>query len=90
MAAILYIFLIVIITLTMETSSTPQSFFKKLEKRIEEIDSHLCVGLDPHIKELFPGDDAVALASKTESERCDAAFTFCKNLIDTTGMCFFY
>ena len=66
--------------------ATSQSFFTKLEKRIEEINSHLCVGLDPHIKELFPeisGSDEVVV--KTESERCDAAFTFCKNLIDATG-----
>ena len=69
----------------MATGSKSQSFFTKLEQRIKEIDSHLCVGLDPHIKELFPGDDAAALASKTETERCDAAFTFCKNLIDSTG-----
>lgn len=67
--------------------ASSQSFFTKLEKRIEEVDSHLCIGLDPHLKELFPEikDDLTALSLKTENERCDAAFTFCKNLIDATG-----
>ncbi len=59
-----------------------QSFFIKLEKRVEEINSHLCVGLDPHYKELFPDDTE---QTKTEEERCDAAYTFCKTLIDSTG-----
>jgi uridine monophosphate synthetase len=62
--------------------SNPQSFFSKLESRIAEIDSHLCVGLDPHIKELFPNGDG---GSKSEEERCDAAYNFCKRIIDATG-----
>jgi hypothetical protein len=76
--------LFLIISLNMSSS---QSFFTQLEKRIEEINSHLCVGLDPHLKELFPDlqNDGDALAKKTEGERCDAAYTFCKNLIDATG-----
>lgn len=57
------------------------SFFEKLEKRVEAINSLLCVGLDPHQKELFPnGVDGV-----TEEQKCDAAYTFCKTLIDATG-----
>lgn len=70
------------------TSTTSLSFFQKLEQRINDIDSHLCVGLDPHMKELFPEikNDIHALVLKTEEERCDAAFTFCKNIIDSTGM----
>ena len=63
-------------------SASQVSFFSKLEARIAEIDSHLCVGLDPHIKELFPNGDG---SIKSEEERCDAAFTFCKTLIETTG-----
>jgi orotidine-5'-phosphate decarboxylase len=57
------------------------SFFAKLEARVEAINSLLCVGLDPHEKELFPnGVDGVI-----EQDRADAAFTFCKTLIDATG-----
>lgn len=57
------------------------SFFEKLEKRVEAINSLLCVGLDPHQKELFPnGVDGVS-----EEQKCDAAYTFCKTLIDATG-----
>ena len=64
------------------------SFFAKLEKRVAAIDSHLCVGLDPHIKELFP--EAVNENDKrerepTEQEKCDKAFEFCKAIIDATG-----
>ena len=75
-----------ILCLTM-ASPLSQTFFTKLEKRIDEIDSHLCVGLDPHMHELFPElkNDSNALSGKSEEERCDAAFTFCKNIIDATG-----
>ena len=64
------------------SQSESVSFFSKLEARIKEVDSHLCIGLDPHINELFPNGDGY---DKSEEERCDAAFTFCKTLIDTTG-----
>ena len=71
------------ITLAQESPmSGPKSFFSKLEARIAEVDSDLCVGLDPHIQELFPGGDG---DSKSEEERCDAAFSFCKRIIDATG-----
>lgn len=61
-------------------SGTIPSFAEKLEARVHSIQSFLCVGLDPHERELFPdGWEGI-----TEEERCDAAFTFCKTLIDTT------
>jgi orotidine-5'-phosphate decarboxylase len=59
-------------------SSTP-SFFEKLEKRVEKANSLLCIGLDPHLSELFSSDPP-----DSEEERCDAAFTFCKTLVDAT------
>jgi hypothetical protein len=62
--------------------SDSQSFFAKLESRIAQVDSHLCVGLDPHINELFPDGDG---HSRSEEERCNQAFEFCKRLIDATG-----
>jgi len=73
------------------------TFFEKLEHRVDTIGSHLCVGLDPHLRELFPSlygtcrndddfDHKVYLET-TEIERCEKAFTFCKNLIDATVPC---
>lgn len=49
------------------------------------MNSHLCVGLDPHIEELFPdgADDDAGIIS--ERERCDAAYEFCKRIIDATA-----
>ena len=64
------------------------SFFSKLEKRVAAIDSHLCVGLDPHIKELFPeGSNANGKRERepTEQEKCDKAFQFCISIIGATG-----
>jgi hypothetical protein len=58
------------------------SFRAKLEARVTSIDSLLCVGLDPHRSELFATPAAYEAASA--DERCDAAFTFCKTLIDMT------
>jgi uridine monophosphate synthetase len=54
------------------------SFFAKLEARVEEVNSLLCVGLDPHSKEILNA------SVKTPEDKCDAAFTFCKTLIDAT------
>ena len=45
------------------------SFFEKLEARVENINSLLCVGLDPHINEL---------KGNTTAEGC---FEFCKKII---------
>ena len=57
------------------------SFFAKLEARVAAVKSLLCVGLDPHEKELFPdGVDGV-----TEEHKSEAAYSFCKTLIDATG-----
>jgi len=63
-------------------TTTRASFFAKLEARVLEINSHLCVGLDPHLGELFPDGDG---ATKSEDEKCDAAYTFCKTIIDETA-----
>lgn len=51
--------------------STAPSFHEKLQARIADIDSFLIVGLDPHSSEL-------------PEFTCDAAFTFCKNIILAT------
>ena len=59
---------------------TTTNFFTKIQARSEAIGSLLCVGLDPHEKELFKD----GWANRTEQEKCDAAFTFCKTLIDAT------
>lgn len=67
-------------TMTTELEpSTPKNFFSKLEERSKAINSLLCVGLDPHIKELKLDENA------TEEERCDAAYTFCKTIIMATA-----
>jgi len=56
------------------------SFFSKLEARVKAADSLLCIGLDPHESELFPnGSEGVS-----EEDKCNAAFEFCKNLINAT------
>eukprot|EP00934_Nitzschia_sp_Nitz4_P004263 Nitzschia sp. Nitz4//scaffold1_size375055//149571//151561//NITZ4_000260-RA/size375055-augustus-gene-0.672-mRNA-1//1//CDS//3329540997//4253//frame0 len=62
-------------------TSSQTSFFDKLEARVAEINSLLCVGLDPHSGEICKGEES---SSWTDEQKCDAAFTFCKNLIDAT------
>ncbi|CAJ1359122.1 unnamed protein product [Effrenium voratum] len=47
------------------------SFFEKLTKRAQQVDSLLCVGLDPHRSEL-------------EEDSAEAAFRFCQRLIEET------
>ena len=37
------------------------TFFSRLESRIRQIDSLLCVGLDPHLDELSAAEPGVAL-----------------------------
>ena len=59
----------------------PLSFFEKLETRVQEINSLLCVGLDPHSKETVKENDS---SVKTPQDKCDAAYTFCKTIIDAT------
>ena len=60
--------------------ATMASFQTKLETRVKAVDSPLCVGLDPHEAELFP-DGAEDVTAEV---RCEAAFTFCKTLVDAT------
>ena len=67
-----------------ETSSQQVSFRSKLEGRIESIDSLLCVGLDPHEKELFPNGYGCGDDVPSDEDRALAAFTFCKTLVDQT------
>jgi uridine monophosphate synthetase len=66
--------------MTESASSSSSSFFTKLEARVSQIDSLLCIGLDPHGAQIL-GDD---YATSTAEEKCDAAFTFCKTIIDAT------
>ena len=49
----------------------PQSFFERLDQRAREIDSLLCVGLDPHIADLPEATPQAALA-------------FCRRLVEAT------
>ena len=58
------------------------SFEEKLIHRIDEIQSILCIGLDPHENEIFPLGDGIH--TKTDDERCEAAYIFCKNIIEHT------
>eukprot|EP00543_Licmophora_paradoxa_P008444 CAMPEP_0202444904 /NCGR_PEP_ID=MMETSP1360-20130828/3821_1 /ASSEMBLY_ACC=CAM_ASM_000848 /TAXON_ID=515479 /ORGANISM="Licmophora paradoxa, Strain CCMP2313" /LENGTH=524 /DNA_ID=CAMNT_0049061003 /DNA_START=226 /DNA_END=1800 /DNA_ORIENTATION=- len=55
------------------------SFFEKLGVRSSAINSLLCVGLDPHEAELKIN------TTDSDEERADAAFTFCKTIIDATA-----
>ncbi len=64
----------------MAESSSSTSFFTKLEARVSQVDSLLCVGLDPHGAQIL-GD---SYATATSAEKCEAAFTFCKTIIDAT------
>lgn len=63
-----------------DSSSSSSSFFTKLEARVSQVDSLLCVGLDPHGAQIL-GD---SYASATSAQKCEAAFTFCKTIIDAT------
>ena len=69
-----------ILTLPKATPSFafPMSFFSLLEARVAAANTLLCVGLDPHRSELSVSAEA------TDQEVADAAFTFCKTLIDKT------
>ena len=61
------------------------TFREKLEARVKSIDSLLCVGLDPHESELFPQQqEENNTTTITADARCEAAFTFCKTLVDAT------
>jgi len=60
--------------------TTSSTFFTKLEARVSQVDSLLCIGLDPHGVEIL-GD---RYATASAEEKCDAAYTFCKTIIDAT------
>jgi orotidine 5'-phosphate decarboxylase subfamily 2 len=78
MTAVLLLIVVCIVSFTMASQT---SFIDKLNARIAETDSLLCIGLDPHESDLFPANGFQNLSSEV---RCDAAFTFCKTLIDAT------
>lgn len=67
--------------------SSPLSFRHKLEARIAAVNSLLCVGLDPHEKELNLPLSVLSASSssKDDAVRCDATFSFCKALVDATA-----
>ena len=52
--------------------SSPVPFFASLERRIEEVDSLLCIGLDPH-------------ASQLSEATTEAAVAFCLDIIRETS-----
>ena len=54
------------------------SFFEQLSSRAQSINSLLCIGLDPHLSELNLSQSA------NETERSEAAYNFCKNIIEST------
>jgi len=60
------------------------SFRRKLENRVAAIDSLLCVGLDPHENELFPTDGVANNNNISDEDKANAAYTFCKTLIEQT------
>lgn len=75
------IFLTITLSVASDIGKCDMSFVSKLEARVKAADSLLCIGLDPHESELFPnGSEEVS-----EEERCNAAYDFCKNLIDATA-----
>ena len=54
------------------------SFFEQLSSRAQSINSLLCIGLDPHLSELNLSQSA------NETERSEAAYNFCKKIIEST------
>jgi uridine monophosphate synthetase len=65
----------------MTDNNEPHSFRTKLERRVSAIDSLLCVGLDPHILELFPDHET---KPRSYAELYDAAYTYCRSIISAT------
>lgn len=65
---------------TMANQSSSSSFFSTLQTRSQSINSLLCVGLDPHRDELPEGSWEAG-----EEKRCEAAFEFCRRIVDATG-----
>ena len=60
-------------------SELQPNFFELLESRVKEIDSHLCVGLDPHDSELNLEPGA------SEQDKSESAYSFCKRIIDASS-----
>jgi uridine monophosphate synthetase len=58
---------------------TSLSFREKLISRILTVNSILCIGLDPHSSEL-----QLSSANATDTEKCEAAYTFCERIITNT------
>ena len=54
------------------------SFFEQISTRSTAINSLLCIGLDPHLSELKLPQSA------NEEQRANAAYEFCKTIIDAT------
>lgn len=71
-------------SLSQTTMATPNNFFTQLESRMNAVNSHLCVGLDPHLKELFP-NSTKHMDEYSEEEISNASYEFCKRIIDATG-----
>jgi len=62
-------------------SARNMNFFERIENRSNKINSLLCVGLDPHLKELNLSESDL----ENEEARCNAAYSFCTNIIAATG-----
>jgi hypothetical protein len=63
------------------------AFFEQLQQRCAEVNSYLCVGLDPHPSELLLGENHLSdeVSEISEEERCNATFEYCKRIIDASG-----
>jgi uridine monophosphate synthetase len=61
-----------------------QSFFKRLEERAKEIDSLVCIGLDPHPQDL-PNHSTLAVRSARDIQMAKAAQEYCFRLIELTA-----
>jgi orotidine 5'-phosphate decarboxylase subfamily 2 len=69
----------------MNNPSSNISFFEQLQRRCREVNSHLCVGLDPHPSELSIGCAGKCGDEISEEERCNIAFDYCRRIIDGSG-----
>jgi uridine monophosphate synthetase len=60
------------------------SFFERVESRAREIDSLLCIGLDPHEEDL-PSHDSLLVRSARDIQMARAAQEYCIRLIEATS-----
>ena len=58
------------------------SFHEQLVKRLQDVNSILCIGLDPHLNELFPNNESIP--EDNDELKCQVAYTFCKTIIEAT------